>query len=172
MSRQWIFRGLLAAVLLQVAVLASVYFNSVYPLWTGREIRLKTIPVDPRSLFRGNYAQLNYDISSVSVPQALDIDHPRRGEVIYVKLDQDENGLYVFGGASFTEPETGIYIRGRIQVPVWNDSQAYPVRYGIEAYFAPKEKALELEKQLRDGGTAIVYLADNGKAALKHVVGE
>ena len=33
------------------------------PLWTGKEIRVKVVPVDPRSLFRGNYARLNYDFS-------------------------------------------------------------------------------------------------------------
>ena len=29
----------------------------------GKEIRVKVVPVDPRSLFRGNYARLNYDFS-------------------------------------------------------------------------------------------------------------
>jgi uncharacterized membrane-anchored protein len=115
MSRQWILSGLLAVMLLQVGVLAAVYFNSVYPLWSGQEIRLKTIPVDPRSLFRGNYAQLNYDISSINVPQQKDIEDPRRGEVVYVQLKQDDNGLYAFDSAGFSKPETGIYIRGRIQ---------------------------------------------------------
>lgn len=172
MSRQWILRGLLAAIMLQVGVLAWVYLNSVSPLWTGREIRLKTIPVDPRSLFRGNYAQLNYEISSINVEQEIDIDDPRPGEVVYVKLVQAENGLYVSDGASFTEPDAGIYIRGRLQASDWKITQPYPVRYGIEAYFAPRDKALELENQLRDGGIAIVYLADDGKAALKDVVGE
>ena len=172
MSRQWIMRGLLAAILLQGGVLATVHLNSVYPLWTGQELRLKTIPVDPRSMFRGNYAQLNYEISSINVPHETDIAAPRWGEVVYVKLKLNENGLYTFDSASFSEPESGLYIRGRIQAPALNNTQPYRVRYGIEAYFAPKEKALELEKQLRDGGIAVVYLAKDGKAALKSVIGK
>ena len=44
------------------------------------------------------------------------------------------------------------------------------VRYGIEAFFAPKEKALELEKELRNGGIAVLMVARNGRAALKDVI--
>ena len=40
------------------------------------------------------------------------------------------------------------------------------MKYGIEALFAPKEKALALERQLRDSGVAVVRVAPNGKAAL------
>ncbi len=37
---------------------------------------------------------------------------------------------------------------------------------GIEALFAPKEKALALERQLRHSAVAVVRVAPNGKAAL------
>ncbi len=172
MNRQWILRGLLAAVVFQIGVLAVEYLNSVYPLWTGQEIRLKTFPVDPRSLFRGNYASLNYEISRITLTEMEKTPYPRFGEVVYVKLKQGEDGLYVFDSASLSQPEEGLFIRGRIETPRWVRSNVYQVRYGIEAYFAPKKKALELEKQLRDGGIAVVMLAANGKAALKDVIGE
>lgn len=172
MSRAWILRGLIAAILLQVGVLAVEYLNSVYPLWTGQEIRLRTVPVDPRSLFRGNYTRLNYDISRITLSDTGATTVPRYGEVVYVKLKQGEKGLYEFDGASLSPPQQGLFIRGRIQARRWLRGGTYPVRYGIEAYFAPKKKALELEKQLRDGGVAVIMLADNGKAALKAVIGE
>ena len=50
---------------------------------------------------------------------------------------------------------------------------ARPIRWsgtGIEAFFAPKEKALKLEKDLRNGGTAILMVARSGNAALKDVI--
>jgi uncharacterized membrane-anchored protein len=171
MSRQWITRGLLAAMLLQLGVLAVVYLNSVYPLWTGQEIRLETVPVDPRSLFRGNYVRLNYEISEIDMPEAVKAEGMRWNEVVYVKLKPGKSNVHVFDGASLTQPETGPYIRGRLQSPTVN-GQPYRIRYGIEALFAPEEKALALEDQLRDGGIAVVMLADNGKAALKGVVGD
>ena len=46
----------------------------------------------------------------------------------------------------------------------------YRVRFGIEAFFAPKEKALELEKDLRNGGAAILMVSNSGRAALKDVI--
>ena len=174
MSRSWVMRGLVAAVLLQLGILAVEYVNSVYPMWTGQEVRLKTIPVDPRSLFRGNYARLNYDISNITLQEKEDTPAPRLGEIVYVKLKQDEDGLYIFDGASLSKSDMGLYIRGRIQTPRWNRwntaATSYRVHYGIEAFFAPKEKALALEKDLRRGGVAIVMVANNGKAALKDVV--
>ncbi len=173
MSRQWIMRGLIATMLLQVGVLTVVYLNSVYPLWTGEEVRLETVPIDPRSMFRGNYVRLNYEISEINMLEAMKARTLRWNEVVYVKLRPGKNNVHVFDGASFTKPETGLYIRGRLQSPYGPEtSQPYQMRYGIEAFFAPKEKALALEDQLRDGGIAVVMLADNGKAALKDVAGE
>lgn len=173
MSRQWITRGLLATLLLQLGVLTVEYLNSVYPLWTGQEIRLETVPVDPRSLFRGNYVRLNYEISEIDRPEAAKAEGLRWNEIVYVKLKPGKNDVHVFDGASLTQPETGLFIRGRLQSPFVNQAeQTYRLRYGIEALFAPKEKALALEDQLRDGGIAVIMLANNGKAALKGVVEE
>lgn len=167
MSHLWIMRGLVAAVLLQLGILTVEYLNSVYPLWTGQEIQLKTIPVDPRSLFRGNYARLNYDISTINLPKNKDMQNIRSGEVVYVKLKLDKDGIHVFDSARLSKPEAGLYIRGRIQTPSLG---RVSVGYGIEAFFAPKEKALALEKGLRRGGVALVMVANNGKAALKDVI--
>jgi uncharacterized membrane-anchored protein len=55
--------GLVLVSVLQIGILAFEYLGAVYPLWSDVSVRLKTVPVDPRSLFRGNYAQLRYEIS-------------------------------------------------------------------------------------------------------------
>lgn len=172
MSKQWVLRGLLAAVVLQSAILAGEYFNAMYPLWTGKEIQIKVVPRDPRSLFRGNYAHLNYDISRVTLVTEESESHPRQNEVIYVKLKPTEKGeLFEFSSASLKKPVDGLFLRGRIRNPRWHSTNAqYQVDYGIEAFFAPKDKALALERQLRDGGIAVVRIAENGKAALVDVI--
>ena len=64
MKQRTLRLALLAALTLQVAILAGVFVNGFYPLWLGKEIRLETRPVDPRDLFRGNYARLGYDFST------------------------------------------------------------------------------------------------------------
>lgn len=163
MNRRVITIGLAAAILLQLGVLAGEYLGAVYPLWSGQEIRLKTRPVDPRSLFRGNYARLGYAISRI------ELDEPARsGEVVYVSLRPGKDGLHEFAGASLQRPTEGVFLRGRLQHRPWRGEQT-DVLYGIEAWFAPKEKALELERKLRDGAVAVIMVADNGRATLKAI---
>ena len=41
--------GLIAAIAFQFVVLSGMYVSAQMPLWTGTEIKLKTVPVDPRS---------------------------------------------------------------------------------------------------------------------------
>lgn len=171
MSKKTIAMGLMIVIVLQIMVLASEYLGAIYPLWTGEEIRLKTIPVDPRSLFRGNYARLRYGISTIEGKDLSEKKDLRNGEVVYVKLKPGADGLYVFDGASLEKPGSGLFIRGRLQGKLsQRNSVMYDVRYGIEAYFAPKEKALALEKELRGSGVAIIMVAGTGKATLKEVI--
>lgn len=155
--------GLIAAIVFQLLVLLIEYAGAVYPLYTGTEIKVKVIPVDPRSLFRGNYARLNYDISRVSFE--FESREPRMNEIVYVSLKQDEDGYYIKERVSYDKPEQGLFIKGRVSG--WGGDK---VRYGIEAYFAPKDRALQLEKDLRSGGVAVLMLASNGKATLKDIV--
>jgi uncharacterized membrane-anchored protein len=168
MSRKGVLVALVLAVVFQVSVLATEYLTSVYPLWTGQEIRLKTVPVDPRSLFRGNYVRLNYEISSIPKEAFHDIE-PRQNEVVYVSLKRNEQGLYVYNGVSLHEPESGLFLRGRIDDGfAWRGN--YRIRYGIEAYFLKRDQARQMERDLSDGGVAVVMLSGSGKAALKEVV--
>jgi len=151
--------GLMVALGLQVVVMAGVFLGGVYPLWVGEEIRLETRPVDPRDLFRGNYARPGYDFSTL---KASDL---RPGDVVYLPLEKQPNeALWRGGEPQATEPETGLYLRGRVAGQPW--SAGNTVKYGIEALFAPKEKALALERQLRHSAVAVVRVAPNGKAAL------
>jgi uncharacterized membrane-anchored protein len=164
-DKKRILYGLIATIVLQFSVLIMEYGNAIYPLLTGQEIKIKVVPVDPRSLFRGNYARLNYDISRVTLP--ADSRMPRVNELVYIKLKQNEEGIYVQENASLIKPDTGLFIKGRAR---HSYTRVVDVRYGIEAFFAPKEKALTLERELRAGGIAVIKLARNGKPALLDIV--
>ncbi len=164
MNQKQVVTGLVLTMLLQLALLGGMLASAAMPLWTGTEIRVKTIPVDPRSLFRGNYARLEYEFSTLP-KDALDTSELRENEPIYVSLQPDLNEFYTFAGASTSKPEHGIYLRGRIK-----GARSTRVRYGIEAWFAPKARALQLEKDLRDGGVAVLMVTATGKAALAEVL--
>lgn len=168
-SKKKISIAIAVVIVMQILVLAGEYLGAVYPLWVGQEVKLKTVPIDPRSMFRGNYARLNYAISQVFVTDQTIHLKPRFGEIIYVSLKENEEGIHELSGASFNKPKSGLYIRGRVN-DRWVTGNKYRVKYGIEAFFAPKEKALALEKDLRGGGVAVVQIASNGKPALKDVI--
>jgi len=169
MSRRAIFIALTVAVLLQLAGLAGGDRFAVDPLWSGREVRLVTVPVDPRSLFRRTYARLRYaalsDIETARLPGEIP---PREGEVVYVRLKPNPDGTHGVDGILLSRPEKGLFLRGRLHSGRWRENrQFYTVRCGIEAWFAPRHKALAAENRLRRGGIALVMVAPNGKAALK-----
>ena len=167
MTRRHITAALCATIALQFFVLLGMVVNAAVPLWTGREIHVRTIPVDPRSLFRGSYARLSYGFATLPENALGELTrHLRVGEVVYVSLQQGEGNVYDFAGASLDRPADGVFLRGRIT----RNTPPYRVTYGIEAFFAPKDKAVQLEDDLRSGGLAVVMVSATGKAALKNVI--
>ena len=146
--------------------MASVWVNGFYPLWLGEEVRLKTRPVDPRDLFRGNYARLHYDFDTIEPGESADF---RPGDVVYVPLLRNGD-LWDPQPTQASRPESGVFLRGRVTSRPWRSGSR--VTFGIEALFAPKEKALALEKQLRHPAVAVVRVAPNGRAALVSVNSE
>tara|TARA_B110000114_G_scaffold145359_1_gene154435 strand:- start:9558 stop:10088 length:531 start_codon:yes stop_codon:yes gene_type:complete len=166
MNRSAVLIGLGIAVALQIVIVAGLVANAAMPLWTGTEIRLKTIPVDPRSMFRGNYTQLNYDIGQLPDNALEEYRYLRIGERVYVSLKLTDSGIYSFLSASLDKPSTGVFIRGRLK----NRYSPYRVNYGVNAFFAPKSKAIQLTKDLVQGGVAVLMVTDSGRAALSNVV--
>jgi len=163
MNKATLKYALLAALALQLAIMAGVFVNGFYPLWLGEEIRFKTQPVDPRDLFRGNYARLNYAFSNLENPDF------KPGDVIYLPLSR-EGDLWTAGEPNHHQPEEGLFLRGRVSSRPWHGGSR--LTFGIEALFAPKEKALALERQLRDEAVAVIRVAPNGRAALVTVNSE
>ncbi len=156
------------AVIFQVFILIGMLAKVAKPFWTGREIRVTVKPVDPRSKFRGNYVQLSYAFSRLSMNAIKGISKLHFGEPVYIRLKEGRDHVYEFGGASLEPIPDGLFIRGRVAQRAYDS--CYQVRYGIEAFFAPKEKSLDLEKKLRHGGVAVLMVTPDGKAALKDVI--
>ena len=61
--RAWI--AAISVALLQTLVLGRMIESRAAILVSGTEVLLKTAPVDPRDLLRGDYVALSYDISRV-----------------------------------------------------------------------------------------------------------
>ncbi len=164
----------LAAIVFQGAVLIGSWLQAQWPLWQGQAIVLQTEPVDPRSWFRGNYAQLNYSISRFN-SNDLAGQPTRPNEVVYLRLAQDEQGVHHAAQLSLQPPESGVFIRGRIHRRYVQDAEQgdrFWIRFGIEAYFLPKTQALALEQDMRSSevpALATVMIDEHGDARLASV---
>lgn len=161
-------RALIVAVLFSLALGWTVY-DQMQVLRHGQEIVLKTEPIDPRSLFRGHYARLRYDVSRIAIEKVKNGKSVKRRDRLHVRLEPGADGYWQVAEASsgrLTAKEGTTLLSARVR---WANAKAVNVRYGIERYFAPKKKALALEKMFRDRKVpvgVIVRVAKHGALAI------
>ena len=167
---------IILAVLLQILVLGYMAGEREHILRNGRIIYLRTAPIDPRDLFRGDYVRLNYEISNISAHKLpRDDDGVTKGEKVYVTLKENSNGLYEFNHVSVTQPPDGIYLAGRSAYDYRHRLPGHPLmlNYGIEAYFVQQGKGRRIEKrrgsrnQLQVPLEMQIAIGRNGKAVIK-----
>ncbi len=140
------------AVILQLIVLAYMAAEREFILHRGSIIHLRTAPIDPRDLFRGDYVRLNYELSRIptdTIKNAEGVEELKKGQKIYVTLKEGPNGLYERVEAHLHKPKTGLFLTGRSVYPHRLSSTTSPlwINYGIEAYFVEQGKGREIEKQ-------------------------
>ena len=165
------------AVLMQIAVLVFMAGEREYILRTGKVIYLRTAPIDPRDLFRGDYVRLNYEISRIPAGSLPGGDTAKiiKGEKVYVNLKETVNGLYELERVSKEKPNAGIFLAGRSPYEYRYLRFGYPLmlNYGIEAYFVQQGRGREIEKRLGSRNQIQVPLemqiavGRNGKAVIK-----
>src|SRR3990172_5271139 len=89
---------LIAAAGFQALVLAFLAGEREHVVRTGRTVFLRTAPVDPRDLFRGDYVTLDYAATTVPAPLWQDglaggRETFRKGQRVYAGLETDEDNL-------------------------------------------------------------------------------
>ncbi|MFC5653834.1 GDYXXLXY domain-containing protein [Paenibacillus solisilvae] len=137
---------LLVVQVLFLAAIAGIHYST---LWFGKEIRLQTVPVDPRDLLYGDYVQLNYDINRVPLSLRQETgDKPKSGDRIYVVLQENQSdGIYRAKAVASRKPSLSvgqIMLKGRVE---YADDDAIRISYGIERYYVKENTGKELEKQ-------------------------
>ncbi|OGV40847.1 MAG: hypothetical protein A2X48_22950 [Lentisphaerae bacterium GWF2_49_21] len=138
------------SLILQLAVLLYMAGYREMIIMTGKTVFLRTMPVDPRDPFRGDYVSLNYEISLVSRKDVKGLYSDEKGGKFYVRLKKEDNGLYSFDGCSAEMPaKDSVFIKGR-NVDWWgwgNKSRILHLKYGIEKYFVQQKRGLEIERK-------------------------
>ncbi len=149
-------RGWMIAALLQVLFLifiAGSYYSIDY---FGKDIKIKTVPVDPRDLLYGDYVTLRYDISTAPLKSyrgdAAKLD---RGEQkAYVVLQPNKDGYYVVKNVYSEKPDvTGdqVVLTAKAE-KVWGAGPIDNIQltYGFERYYLQENTGKELEQQAKD----------------------
>ncbi len=170
LDRRWIF-------VVPAAVLVILFVWASLPT-TGEQVLLRTAPVDPPDLFRGDYVDMRYDITEVD--NFRSIRGPARdGQTVYLYLaergdwdaDRDERFWVVDSWSTQREPEqerTYACIKGSVMSV---GDRTMRVQFGIEQYFIQKDENLE---DWRDAEVAMVVGLRDCQARIisAHVNGE
>ncbi len=102
-------------VLLQVALLIGIVAYRQYWVATGEKILLKTAPVDPRDIFRGDYVNLQYDISMLDLDGLGVKESFKSNEKVYVVLEKNPDTTFSAKSVSRALPVGRKFIQGRVQ---------------------------------------------------------
>jgi uncharacterized membrane-anchored protein len=174
----------LAAMLVLTGGLLALVESRAGILRSGAEVRLRTVPVDPRDLFRGDYVVLAYPISTVEGPAGGDGGF-RRGDAVFVTLGRDAEGFARATAVTKVRPAvTGsdVVIAGRVQSTgacALNDAgeadcasgrRRLRIAYGLESYFVPQGQGRAIETTPRGRIEVVAAVSAGGEAAIKRLL--
>lgn len=155
----------------QIAALLGMIGMKQWTLNTGVPVVLETAPIDPRSLFSGDYVRLNYTISSLMLnPLAGDKDFKRHDTVYVVLQIAQPYATPVSTHHQMPQLASGqVALKGEVEYASdthWNQqtrqlepAKSLNVHYGIENYYVAEGSGRELERP-----------ADNAKVSVRVAV--
>ncbi|WP_421861418.1 GDYXXLXY domain-containing protein [Parvibaculum sp.] len=182
--------AILALVIGQSLFLAAMVWDRVSLLRSENVVTLRTAPVDPRDIFRGDYVILNYDIAQLPLAYLEGDSDFTSGDTVLVELAQENEtwkAVSVWHEGHEAAPDD-LIIRGRITyisppattaspgseggvpAPPCTDCSVLNVDYGIESYFVPEGEGRALEDERNAGKLTVdVALGDDGIPAIKRL---
>lgn len=161
--------------IVQTAILGYMIEGRAAILRSGTDVLLKTAPVDPRDLLRGDYVILTYDISTISTT-SITGTRPETGEVarLNVRLKPGVDGFWTVSAASFDPlaEEAGSVVL--ISQPVtiydweWQNAGNLTVSYGIERFYVPEGEGTPIEDGRNQGRVSVaVRVSEDGQAQIR-----
>ena len=170
----------------QTAAIAYMVYDHNAALNAQRRITLRTIPVDPRDLFRGDYVILRYPISRIARNQvdtekffgATTIKQqrlrlPRNAQVrVTLQLAEGETWQPIaVKSVASSHPEntpTQISLTGRL-TRLFNDkSTHFDINYGMDRFFVPEGQGKAIERAINDKKVSVeVAVNDEGRGTIR-----
>ncbi len=174
------FLKFLLCAAIPLVILLAMTITPLLTLQLGQEIKIKTMPVDPRDIFRGDYVTLNYEINEIPIEKAPAVFKEeknwseQRRTALYVILKKDGD-YYVVDHAVLEKPKDGIYMKGYYEWPVWPQNAVYQgdqniigirVSYNLDQYFLPENTGKSLEYLSQRGQLDAFVKVWNGYSTL------
>ncbi|OYD07179.1 GDYXXLXY domain-containing protein [Paludifilum halophilum] len=141
--RRWLALLITAQVLLLGGIAGSYYAVDAM----GKEIQLRTKPVDPRNLLYGDYAHLHYEISDVPRQLWRGDEESLQNEPVHVLLSPQKT-IYRVKGVYPDRPETSEE-EVVLQAKASSFGEQIHLKYGLERYYVPENTGKTLEGQRR-----------------------
>ena len=156
--KPWARIAFLTVVAAQLVFLIGFIGIRETDLFSGTEVVLQTVPVDPRSLLQGDYAILDYEIADL--PEYL--HQVSVGDTVYVELWQDQD---VWGAGYYSDWHSNLegktFIKGRV------DRRGH-ADFGIGTYFVPEGTGRIIERA--QDVKVVVSVDDDGNAVIKDLL--
>ncbi|MGQ2968801.1 MAG: GDYXXLXY domain-containing protein [Allorhizobium sp.] len=161
--------------IVQTAIVGYMIEGRASILRSGTDVLLKTAPVDPRDLLRGDYVILTYDISTISTTSITGA-RPETGEVarLNVRLKPGADGFWTVSAASFDPlaEEDGSVVLLSQPVTIydweWQNAGNLTVSYGIERFYVPEGEGRPIEDGRNQGRVSVaVRVSEDGQAQIR-----
>jgi uncharacterized membrane-anchored protein len=148
----------------------TVVITQEQHLASGKEVLLKTVPIDPRDLFKGDYVILSYGISTLDLKTIpADNDSFQKNTSIFVELNNDNPNLPAKPVKLHHKTPTNgkPFITGKIQS---TGSKLHVTYEDIERYYVPEGTGGVIERARGKGVLVKVALNTEGKPLIKQVL--
>lgn len=159
-------RRYLVAALLPLCVLLAAPVRPALILMFGEEVRLATVPFDPRDLFRGDYVALHFAVEEIPLA-SFDVvsggraasrgtGGPEPAEMKlakdwYVSLNRDASGIFSPEGVGTSQPVGRPYLRGTFRAASGGSVARLDFGPGLECFYLRENTGRALEDAARKG---------------------
>ena len=159
-------RRYLTAAILPLCVLLAAPVRPALILTFGEEVRLATVPFDPRDLFRGDYVTLRFAVEEIPLASFDAVSWGRAAsggtggsESVemklakdwYVSLKRDASGIFSPEGVGTSPPVGQPYLRGTFRAASGGSVARLDFGPGLERFYLRENTGRALEDAARKG---------------------
>lgn len=164
-----------AVVFAQVATITYLYAEPAWTLSHAKVITLRTKPVDPYDMFRGEYAQLSYEFEKPA-PRSMHLQPDQAVYAVLSKGPKNKKNSWQITKYSTTAPksESGqVVLRGHADSTYssryYDDSSTgRNVNFGIERLYLPEGQSRDLQFHGQPLNVEVA-VGTSGQALIKRV---